>query len=221
MATSSSGETLTSANSRRPLSSATASIMPVTSQVRNTVTCGAVNAEATMFCAVSLRTPLIGMRSSPPDGAAARRGRASGAAWAREAASTSARETVPCGPVGVTRLKSTPRSLASLRTGGLARVGAAGAAGVTGASTGAGIGGGVTGSGGAGGRSAAVASPFSRLRLRRFGADSLAPYPTRFGVRLSSPRCSGSAPSTSNVASGAPTSTVSPAEAWCSASVPS
>ena len=40
--------------------------MRVTSTVRNSVTCGAVKALATIAAAVCLRTPLIGIRCSPP-----------------------------------------------------------------------------------------------------------------------------------------------------------
>ena len=49
---------------RRPCSRSSAFIARVTSTVRNSVTCGAVNADATMFSAVSLRTPLTGIRCS-------------------------------------------------------------------------------------------------------------------------------------------------------------
>jgi len=45
---------------------------------------------------------------------------AAGSACAPAAAWTSSRVTVPLGPVGGTKARSTPRSLASLRTGGLA-----------------------------------------------------------------------------------------------------
>jgi hypothetical protein len=38
----------------------------VTSTVMNSVTCGAVNAEATIAAAMCLRTPLTGMRVSAP-----------------------------------------------------------------------------------------------------------------------------------------------------------
>ncbi len=60
----SSGLTLTSRNSRSVLSRSTSLIVRVTSTVMNSVTCGAVNAEPTMACAVILRTPLIGVRTS-------------------------------------------------------------------------------------------------------------------------------------------------------------
>ena len=71
-ATTSSGVTLMSLSSRMPCSSRTNSIVRVMSTVRNSVTCGAVNALLTMACAVTLRTPLIGMRSSlRPAGAGA------------------------------------------------------------------------------------------------------------------------------------------------------
>ena len=58
----SSGETLTSRNSRRALSRSTSSIVRVTSTVTHSVTCGAVKAESTIACAIILRTPLIGSR---------------------------------------------------------------------------------------------------------------------------------------------------------------
>ena len=64
LATNSSGETLTSRNSRRAATRSRSSIIAVTSQVMNSVTCGAVNADATIAAAVCLRTPLIGIRVS-------------------------------------------------------------------------------------------------------------------------------------------------------------
>jgi hypothetical protein len=102
----------------------------VTSTVRNSVTCGAVNALATMFSAVSFRTPLTGIRVSPPAAAGTTGALTAGAATA---ACTSSRVIEPCGPLPTRTARSTPRSRASLRTGGLARVftpaaGAAGAA---------------------------------------------------------------------------------------------
>ena len=103
LATSSSGETRTSRHSGMALSRSSAFIVRVTSTVRNSVTCGAVNALATMFSAVSLRTPLIGMRCSRSG--PKRRGRraATPLAWAgprrRRAACTSSRVIEPCGPV--------------------------------------------------------------------------------------------------------------------------
>ena len=126
LATSSSGVTLTSAKARSRLSRSTSSIIAVTSAVTNSVTCGAVKAEATIASAVALRTPLIGTRTSTagvpsrvppiPEEGAPRPSRR-----AEAAPTTSARVTIPPSPVGVTDCRSTPRSLASLRTGGLAR----------------------------------------------------------------------------------------------------
>ena len=65
LATINSGDTLTSANSRRSLSRSTRSMVADTSQVSHSVTCGAVNADWTMACAVALRTPLMGIRLGP------------------------------------------------------------------------------------------------------------------------------------------------------------
>ena len=64
LATSSSGLTLTSRKSRSFFSRATRSIVRVTSMVTHSVTCGAVNADDTIACAVIFRTPLTGMRVS-------------------------------------------------------------------------------------------------------------------------------------------------------------
>src|SRR5882724_9359017 len=91
-------------------------MVAVMSTVMNSVTWGAVNAEATIAAAVCLRTPLIGMRSSRPAGVAidADRGSPEAVRW------MSSRVMVPFGPVGVIAVRSTPRSLAYLRTGGLA-----------------------------------------------------------------------------------------------------
>ena len=68
LASTSSGVTLTSRNSLSVLSRSTRSIVALTSTVTHSVTCGAVNAEATMAWAVILRTPLMGTRvsRSPP-----------------------------------------------------------------------------------------------------------------------------------------------------------
>ncbi len=106
------------------------SIVAVTSIVRNSVTCGAVNALRTIAAAVCLRTPLIGMRvsagRSAPACAVAVRSVASspvsaGASVPDAAASTSARVMSPRSPVPVTSARSIPRSRASLRTGGVER----------------------------------------------------------------------------------------------------
>src|SRR4051795_10866776 len=77
----------------------------VTSTVTNSVTCGAVNADAVMFCAVSLRTPFTGTRCSRDASKAAAAGpAASGAAdtgtatGTATAAFTSARVIEPGAP---------------------------------------------------------------------------------------------------------------------------
>ena len=94
----------------------------VTSIVTHSVTCGAVNAEATIAWAVILRTPLTGTRVSRCPGAGAYDGAPAAAVSGPPPAadSTSARVTTPPSPDGVSVVRSTPRSLASLRTGGLA-----------------------------------------------------------------------------------------------------
>ena len=79
LATTSSGETFTSRNSRCSLSLATSFIVRVTSTVIHSVTCGALNAESTIACAIILRTPLIGSRRSrSPVGRAAAAGASAG-----------------------------------------------------------------------------------------------------------------------------------------------
>ena len=119
------GVILTSRNSRRAFSRSTSSIVAETSMVTHSVTCGAVNADSTMAFAVALRTPLIGIRLSrnlagqrsvgdepwldPP-----------GPRTASDASTTSSRVITPPGPLPRSAFRSTPRSLASLRTGGLA-----------------------------------------------------------------------------------------------------
>ena len=112
---------MTPANSRLVRSRSTSSIVRVTSTLTHSVTCGALNALATIACAVILRTPLTGTRvsRSPP---ASRReaGRSTGPGPPSAAAITSSRVTEPSGPEAVTPVRSTPRSRASLRTGGLA-----------------------------------------------------------------------------------------------------
>src|SRR4051794_34421830 len=88
------------------------------------VTCGAVNAELTIAAAICLRTPLIGMRCSRVAGSKSkstvRVTDTDGAATSPAAASTSARVIVPFGPLPLSARRSTPRSRASFRTGGLA-----------------------------------------------------------------------------------------------------
>src|SRR4051812_28883650 len=213
------------------------------------VTCGALNAELTIAAAICLRTPLMGMRCSRVAGSkSTSRAAMTGGADAPvppAAASTSARVMVPLGPLPSTACRSTPRSRASLRTGGLASTctcaapaTSAACAPTPAADTRAG-----------GGSSAAV--PF---RGRRVSLPLLGPLPTRTSIFSSlsafgagepmSPGSCGTcgtmsaaaatfvcgapaapdggvpagAPdgSTSKVMSGEPTSTVSPSP-WCSA----
>ena len=89
------------------------------STVRNSVTCGALNADAYVFrgrLAYALgRIPLFAAR--PED--RCRRG----AGWrtaAIERTCTSSRVIEPCGPVPTSPPRSMPRSLAIFRTGGFA-----------------------------------------------------------------------------------------------------
>ncbi len=134
LATNSKGLIRRPASSGRAASRVRSAIIRVTSTVRNSVTCGAVKALATIAAAVCLRTPLIGIRCSRPSvpvsatgkrttvpaSAASSDGVRAGAAIPVRAASTSARVMTPPAPVPVTVVRSTPRSLAYLRTGGLA-----------------------------------------------------------------------------------------------------
>jgi hypothetical protein len=83
------------------------------------VTCGAVKALATIAAAVCLRTPLTGMRCSPAVAAGAGRSSVTDAG-AAAACCTSARVITPPSPLPVSTVRSTPRSFANLRTGGLA-----------------------------------------------------------------------------------------------------
>ena len=115
----SSGEIRTPAKSGDFFSRRTNSIVRVASTSTNTLTCGAVKALVTIAVAIALRTPFTGMRSSRSSGH-------SGvsmlwntlACWL--ARITSSRVISPERPVGTTPARSTPRSLASLRMGGLA-----------------------------------------------------------------------------------------------------
>lgn len=162
-------------------SSATSFIVRVTSTVTNSVTCGAVKALPTIACAIALRTPLMGMRVSRAEtvasalstaavtGSAAGTGAGAAASAGAAAACTSSRVMMPSLPVGTTLARSTPRSFASFRTGGLA------SGRVTGAS----------GSGAAGApwpfssawtaAATAAASGAAPLRGRRFVEDSATP----------------------------------------------
>ena len=114
--------TFTPASSGIALSRGSSSIEAVMSKVMNSVTCGAVNALSTIACAVALRTPLTGTRRSRVVGSYAGAAATGGAS---ATPSTSARVIVPPGPLPVSCARSTPRSRASLRTGGLARTGMA------------------------------------------------------------------------------------------------
>src|SRR5579864_6484202 len=121
-----------SANSGIERNRAVAAIVSVMSICRNSVTCGAVKALRATAAAVCLRTPRIGMRSSratavtganpagtvPVSAGPVSAGPAVTGPLA--AACTSSRVIEPPGPVPDSRARSTPRSLASLRTGGLA-----------------------------------------------------------------------------------------------------
>ena len=124
LAMTSSGDSRRSANSRRALSRSSRSIVAETSQVTHSLTCGAVNADATIAWAVALRTPLIGMRVSCPEPCRQAQGASSRLrphiGFGARCAVTSSRVITPPGPLPVSSRRSTPRSLASLRTGGLA-----------------------------------------------------------------------------------------------------
>jgi hypothetical protein len=189
-ATNSSGEGRRSANSGSSRTRRTAAIVSVTSTCRNSVTCGALNALDTMAAAMCLRTPRTGMRSSPPGLTA--RGAAPGAVvrapfpktrWpertglsAVAARCTSSLVIEPSGPLPASAARSMPRSLASLRTGGLASVrtpdATGGSSGITGGS--AGISGPV-GTSAISGRAAAAATPAGVLRGRRAVEEALTP----------------------------------------------
>src|SRR5699024_6599083 len=125
------------------LSRSRMSIIAVTSTLRNSVTCGAVNALSTIAWAVALRTPLIGTRVSrePSSGAVAGAGRSgvSGVAVAATplaACCTSSLVITPPAAEPVTLYRFTPRSLASFRTGGFANGTRLPAAGVVGSPAG-------------------------------------------------------------------------------------
>ena len=94
------------------------------------MTCGAVNALDTMAAAMCLRTPRTGMRSSPPGTVGEVAVRDPFPDWAERACvsavaarCTSSRVIEPSGPLPASAARLMPRSLASLRTGGLASVG--------------------------------------------------------------------------------------------------
>ncbi len=178
-ATKSSGDTRSSANSGSSRTRRTAAIVSVTSTCRNSVTWGAVNALDTMAAAMCLRTPRTGMRSSPPGLRAAvswpvrapfsktifsERARVSLAA----ARCTSSLVIEPSGPLPASSARLMPRSLASLRTGGLASARAAGAWTSAGTS-------GPVGTSAVSGRAAAAATADAVLRGRRVVDEALTP----------------------------------------------
>src|SRR5690606_24427932 len=203
----------------------------VTSTVWNTVTCGAVNALVTIASAVRLRTDFTGTRVWRPSGVTAPDASqgwsssayvASGCACARSWwACTSSRVTMPPGPVPATLARSTPRSLASLRTGGFARTGrctwAAGAlvrvaARGAGAGAGGARGGGRAAGAGAGGAVAAGAAGAGSAarRRRRAVPGSTVPYPTSTepepdaaGAAAAAPGAAGASAPSGTVAAGA------------------
>src|SRR3954453_12283518 len=129
------------------------------------VTCGAVKALSTIAPAIILSTPLTGIRRSRVPSAAG----AGRAIDPSAAASTSARVTVPPGPLPVTPVRSTPRSRASLRTGGFASTWISSTAGRDRATV-------VAAAAGA----AAVAT--SDLRGRRVSLPLFGPLPTRTSI---------------------------------------
>ena len=155
------------------------------------MTCGAVNALDTMAAAMCLRTPRTGMRSSPPGtvGEVAVRDpfpdsaeRACVSAVA--ARCTSSRVIEPSGPLPASAARLMPRSLASLRTGGLASVGLAGARAAGHARLGGpwfgspwfrASSGASTGTSGAVGTSAVSGRPAAVLRARRVVDEVLTP----------------------------------------------
>ena len=144
--------------------------MAVTSTVIHSVTCGLVKADWLIAVAIILRTPLIGSRVSRSRGASCeartsavrRRMTQRRAPTPAAAAWTSSRVIEPDGPEPVSVDRSTPRSLASLRTGGFASartsLGSACAADGTSASAGAAAGSGRWSTAGTGDSSAGSTS---------------------------------------------------------------
>ena len=114
-----SGVTLTPAKSVETLRRLTYSIVRVASTSTKMLTCGAVNALETIALAIALRTPFTGIRSSRSLGAAGVVRFLKTFAWVAPP-TTSSRVISPPTPVPFTLARSTLRSLASLRTGGLA-----------------------------------------------------------------------------------------------------
>src|SRR6266702_1894490 len=126
-----SGVTRTSAAAGNAFRRARSAIRLVASTVRNSVTCGIENFEATIAAAICLRVPVTGMvrstRSRDTRATAAAAGASSGSGSVSSARSTSSRVMRPSLPVPSSSARSMPRSLAYLRTGGVA-IGRAGAA---------------------------------------------------------------------------------------------
>ena len=123
-ASTSSGLIRTSLSSRRALSRSTSCMVADTSTVIHSVTCGLVKADWLIATAIILRTPLIGSRvSRSPAATGLRDGCCATSSTGEDAPAdrTSSREMDPDGPEPVSVDRSTPRSLASLRTGGFAR----------------------------------------------------------------------------------------------------
>ena len=183
-ATKSSGDTRRPANSGSSRTRRTAAIVSDTSTCRNSVTCGAVNALDTMAAAMCLRTPRTGMRSSLPGLAAV------GKVAVRTPFSKMAERTCvsvdaarctsflviePSGPLPASSARLMPRSLASLRTGGLASARTAGAPGSAGSSSGSADSAGPVGTSAVSGRAAAAATGCGVFRARRVVDEALTP----------------------------------------------
>src|SRR6266545_2757328 len=122
------GVTRTSAAAGSAFRRARSAIRLVASTVRNSVTCGIENFEATIAAAICLRVPVTGMvrstRSRDTRATATAAGASSGSGSVSSARSTSSRVMRPSLPVPSSSARSMPRSLAYLRTGGVA-IGAA------------------------------------------------------------------------------------------------
>lgn len=121
------------------------------------------------FSATAPRTPLSGIRSPAVAATGAAAATAATGSGARSAASTSARMIRPSGPDPRRARRSTPLSLASLRTSGeITGTGPAGAAGAAATGTGAGAGAGAATGAATGADTAAVTG---RTRRRRAGRE--------------------------------------------------
>src|SRR6266568_1741603 len=132
LATTASGVTFASAAAGSALRRSRSAIRLVASTVRNSVTCGIENLEATIAAAICLRVPVTGMvrstRSRDTRATATAAGASSGSGSVSSARSTSSRVMRPSLPVPSSSSRSMPRSLAYLRTGGVAIGRVAGAA---------------------------------------------------------------------------------------------